>query len=114
MNEHIENADGEGQLVIANERLPVSYRVVALRDAGQYQVQVSLLAPREWLLEQGFEQEVALERENGQRMILTDSDGQDVNHGKSVTLTCDPVICASRHELVELFPEIDIARMHRM
>ncbi len=114
MSEHIENADGDGQIVIANERLPVSYRVAALRDAGQYQVQVSLQAPREWLLEQGFEKEATLERENGQRMLLTTSHWPDVNHGKNVTLTCDPVICASRHELVELFPEVDIARMHRM
>lgn len=114
MSEHIENADGEGQLVIASRRLRVSYRIVALRDAEQYQVQVSLQAPRDWLLEQGFEQEVTLERENGQRMILTYSDGPDVDHGRSVTLTCVPVICASRRELVELFPEIDIARMHRM
>lgn len=114
MSEHIENADGEGQMVIANKRLPVSYRVVALRDAGQYEVQVSLQAPREWLLEPGFGQEAMLERENGQRMILTYSDGPDINRGRNVTLKCDPVICASRHELVELFPEIDIARMHRM
>jgi len=114
MTGHIENADGEGQLVIANERLPVAYKVSALRDADQYEVQVSLQAPRQWLLEQGFRREATLEREDGQRMILSVSRGPDVNHGKSVTLACDPVICASRHELVELFPEIDIARMHRM
>lgn len=114
MSEHIENADGQGKLVIGSGSSPVSYHVSAVRTGERYTVTVTLQAPRDWLLKRGFRDEAVLERDGADTINLTHPGRLDVSGDVSVILRSRALTCASRSELVHRFPELDLARMHRL
>lgn len=114
MSEHIENADGQGTLVIGGRRSPVTYQISAVRSGERYVATTSLQAPRDWLLQQGFRQEALLERDGADVIKLYRPEVLDVVDDVSVSLSSEPLTCETREELVNRFPELDLVRMHRL
>ncbi|RYC04554.1 hypothetical protein [Ciceribacter ferrooxidans] len=114
MSQHIENADGQGTLVIGHGRSPVTYQISAVRSGEQYTATTTLQAPRDWLLKQGFRQEALLERDGAEVIKLYRPERLDVGDDVSVSLSSEPLTCKTREELVDRFPELDLVRMHRL
>jgi len=114
MSEHIENADGQGTLLIGNGRSPVTYQISAVRSGERYMATATLQAPRDWLLKQGFRREALLERDGAETVKLYYPEELDVADDVSVSLSSEPLACDTRDDLVHRFPELDLARMHRL
>ncbi|NKN38768.1 hypothetical protein HFC70_20655 [Agrobacterium sp. a22-2] len=114
MSEHIENADGQGEILIDGNRAPVPYLVKVVRENSSYEVQVSLNASRDWLLTQGFEREATLLRGNGDSISVRADKVLQVGDPLSVVLHAEPETIGSREDLLAAFPELDVARMHRL
>ncbi|MFB2553541.1 hypothetical protein [Ensifer soli] len=70
MTYHIAEGDGNGRIDVNGHVLPVSYHLTAERQGGsgsRVAVSITLQAPRDWLIEKGFEEEATLIRGNGER-----------------------------------------------
>lgn len=107
MSEHLPESAHPGQIDIAGSRSPVTYRLKAEKeDNGGYHIAVSLTAPRDWLLKQGFRHEATLLRQGGDRVRVRFDSDLNVADNVSVTLTGDDETIASQEELDLRFPEL--------
>ncbi len=104
---HVQNVDGQGQLLIGDRVSPISYHVAVERQGEGYSAQVEIQAPRDWLLRQGFETRATLVFASGERAEL-EHDGQlDVSDSISVILQAEPLEYKDRQKLIEAFPEAE-------
>lgn len=107
MTEHLKEAGYPGQIDIGGTRSPVTYTLKARKENdGIYHVAVSLTAPRDWLLKQGFRNEAILVRQHGGDIPLHFEEKLNVADNISVTLESDDAVMASADELNRKFPEL--------
>lgn len=104
---HINQADGSGKLEIGGDISPVSYQVLALpaEDGDGKKVQIRLSAPRDWLLERGFEQEADLIRQDGSRETVRAVDRVSTDDPIAVVLTSDAQTM-SEEDMGRRYPEL--------
>ncbi|OJF95034.1 hypothetical protein [Pararhizobium antarcticum] len=82
-----DEGNGSGMLEINGHSRPVSYELVVAREEDDTkQVRIRLKAPRDWLLEQGFNGEAILVRDNGARIPVRREGGLSVEDNVAVTL----------------------------
>lgn len=106
MAEHLKEAGYPGQIDIGGSRSPVTYKLKASKENnGSYLVEVSLSAPRDWLLKQGFRNEATLVRQGGMEVPVHFEETLNVADNISVTLQADDAVVASIDELRRSFPE---------
>lgn len=61
MEKHIVKADGNGAIDVNSQVSPVTYTVGLKQGKGRsYEVDIRLMAPRDWLLQRGFERDAVL------------------------------------------------------
>jgi hypothetical protein len=104
---HLENADGQGQLLIGERLSPVSYHVAAEEADGRLAVKVDLQAPRDWLIKQGFKRQATLVLASGDRVEILHEDEVDVSDSLSIVLRTEPLVYEGPQALLNAFPELD-------
>jgi hypothetical protein len=104
---HMQNADGQGQLLIGDRVSPVTYRVAVERKGAGYAATVATQAPRDWLLRQGFERRATLVFASGSRAEIERDATLDVADSISVVLQTDVLEYRDRAMLIEAFPEVE-------
>ena len=82
MENYSVKADGNGAIDVNGQVSPVTYTVSLRQGKGQsYEVDIRLMAPRDWLLQRGFERDAVLVSQGGARIPVY-HDG--VNHHDKV------------------------------
>ncbi|MGO7970872.1 hypothetical protein ACC705_07675 [Rhizobium ruizarguesonis] len=126
MEKHIVKADGNGAIDVNGQVSPVTYTVSLKQGKGRsYEVDIRLMAPRDWLLQRGFERDAVLVSQSGARIPIYHHDGRrrdDGNHydGRldaadtiSIELTARDDSCTSEVDLMRKYPEFDGADARR-
>jgi len=110
--EHLGEADGSGRIILEGQHAPVSYHLIATHDGkGAYGVQIELSAPRDWLLDRGFDREATLVRQNGEKVRVRFENKLGVEDNVSVSLEARDSMRGSIDDLTAKYPELDaIAR----
>lgn len=103
---HLENADGQGQLLIGERLSPVSYRVTARSATGDIDVTVDLQAPRDWLIKQGFKRRATLVLASGDRVEVSHEDEVDVSDSLSIVLKSQSLVYSGKEALFAALPEL--------
>lgn len=107
--EHLGKADGTGRIMLQGQHAPVSYHVTATWDGGSaYGVCIELSAPRDWLLDRGFDREATLVRENGERLRVRFENKLGVDDNVSVNLEARDSLQGSLDDLTAKYPELDM------
>jgi hypothetical protein len=104
---HLENADGQGQLLIGERLSPVSYHVATEDKGGRLAATVDLQAPRDWLIKQGFKRRATLVLASGDRVEVGHEDEIDVSDSISIVLKTEALIYEGAETLLQAFPELD-------
>jgi hypothetical protein len=108
MSEHLQEAAHNGTLQVGSSHSSVGYKLVATRENDDVvRVRVTVMAPRDWLLKQGFTHDAILVRENGERLPVVFDGTLDVDANIAVSLEASDTICPSVAEAREKFPELD-------
>lgn len=102
---HLQNVDGQGQLLIGERLSPMSYHVTVEQQEARYTATVEMQAPRDWLIRQGFQSEATLVLASGERIQLEHDGPVDVTDSISVLLQSHPVGYEDRDALLAAFPE---------
>ncbi|MDH4413987.1 MAG: hypothetical protein QE484_11800 [Rhizobium sp.] len=103
---HVQNVDGQGQLLIGGRLAPISYHVTVERRGGLYQAKVAMQAPRDWLIRQGFQSRATLVLSSGDRLELEHDGPVDVSDSISVLLQAEARDYGDWDALIAAFPEI--------
>ncbi|MBC2772708.1 hypothetical protein H6M51_07525 [Rhizobium sp. AQ_MP] len=103
---YLQNADGQGQLLIGERVSPISYHVEVEERGDGYAAKVEMQAPRDWLIRQGFEKQATLVLASGDRAQITYGRELDVTDSISVVLRTDALEYRDRQELCDAFPEL--------
>ncbi|TLX08569.1 hypothetical protein [Rhizobium sp. MHM7A] len=122
MEKHIVKADGNGAIDVNGQVSPVTYTVSFKEGRGHsYEVDIRLMAPRDWLLQRGFKRDAVLVSQSGARIPVYHDGGShhdDVDHhgGRldtsdaiSIELTARDDSCTSEGDLMRKYPEFDAA-----
>jgi hypothetical protein len=104
---HVQNVDGQGQLLIGERFSPMTYRVTVERRSAGYRAKVEMQAPRDWLIRQGFQSRATLVLSSGDRIELEHDGPVDVSDSISVLLQGAALDYGDRDALVAAFPEAD-------
>ncbi|MGO7668553.1 hypothetical protein ACC817_00790 [Rhizobium ruizarguesonis] len=121
MEKHIVKADGNGAIDVNGQVSPVTYTVSLKQGKGRsYEVDIRLMAPRDWLLQRGFERDAMLVSQSGARIPICHDDGSRHNDGNhhddghldpadaiSIELTARDDSCMSEVDLIRKYPEFD-------
>ncbi|PDT12497.1 hypothetical protein [Rhizobium sp. M1] len=135
MEKHLVKADGTGMIDVNGQVSPVTYTVSFKEGMGHsYEVDIRLMAPRDWLLQRGFNRDAVLVSQSGARIpIYHDGanhhvganrhDGanhhDDGHHGGgrldpaeaiSIELTARDDSCTNEADLMGKYPEFDSFR----
>ena len=103
---HLENADGQGQLLIGDRLSPISYHVTVEERGEQFVAKVNLQAPRDWLIKQGFKRRATLMRASGDRLEILREDDINVSDSLSIVLEADDLVYEGADVLLDAFPEL--------
>jgi hypothetical protein len=104
---HLENADGQGQLLIGERLSPVSYHIATEDKGGRLAATVDLQAPRDWLIKQGFKRRATLVLASGDRVEVAHEDEIDVSDSISIVLKTEALIYEGAQALLDAFPELE-------
>ncbi|MBX5219613.1 MULTISPECIES: hypothetical protein [unclassified Rhizobium] len=126
MEKHIVKADGNGAIDVNGQVSPVTYTVSVKEGKGHsYEVDIRLMAPRDWLLQRGFNRDAVLVSQSGARIpVYHDGanhhdggshhdddhhDGGRLDPGDtiSIVLTARDDSCTSEVDLMRKYPEFD-------
>ncbi|MGO7342231.1 hypothetical protein ACCT08_18890 [Rhizobium johnstonii] len=118
MEKHIVKADGNGAIDVNGQVSPVTYTVGLKQGKGRsYEVDIRLMAPRDWLLQRGFERDAVLVTQSGARILVYHDGGSHhdgSNDGRldpadtiSIELTARDDSCTSEVDLMRKYPEFD-------
>jgi len=121
MEKHIVKADGNGAIDVNGQVSPVTYTVSLKQGKGHsYEVDIRLMAPRDWLLQRGFERDAVLVSLSGARIPVYHDDGRhhddDSHHDDgrldpadaiSIELAARDDSCTSEVDLMRKYPEFD-------
>lgn len=102
---YVRSADGQGQLLIGERVVPISYHVAVEREGEGYAATVEMQAPRDWLIRQGFDRRATLVLASGDRAEIEVNDRLDVSDSVKVVLRTDRLEYADHGKLVDAFPE---------
>jgi hypothetical protein len=104
--EHLREADGAGRILLEGQQAPVSYHLTATQNGNStYGVKIELSAPRDWLLDRGFDREATLERENGEKVRVRFENKLGVDDNVSVSLEAREQLEGSITDLATRYPE---------
>ena len=103
---YLENADGQGQLLIGERLSPVSYHVAIEETDGGLEAVVDLQAPRDWLIKQGFKRRATLVLASGDRVELLHEGEVDISDSLSIVLKTEPLVYENPKSLLDAFPEL--------
>jgi hypothetical protein len=103
---HVQNADGQGQLLIGDRVSPITYHVAVERKGNRYAARVAMQAPRDWLIRQGFETRATLVFASGMRAEIEHDGRLDVSDSLSIVLQTDTLEYRDHDKLLEAFPEV--------
>ncbi|MBY2934782.1 hypothetical protein HF279_19670 [Rhizobium leguminosarum] len=120
MEKHIVKADGNGAIDVNGQVSPVIYTVSLKHGKGRaYEVDIRLMAPRDWLLRRGFERD-ACWSVRAVRASPYHDDGSFHDGGShhddgrldpadtiSIELTARDESCTSEVDLMRKYPELD-------
>ncbi|CAH0338449.1 hypothetical protein [Rhizobium sp. CECT 9324] len=106
MTQHLENADGQGQILIGGRLSPVAYQVSVERVDARYQATVTMHAPRDWLLKQGFKSRATLVLASGEQTDVSHDEPVEVGDNVSVILSGAPQSFSDDAALLAQFPEL--------
>lgn len=107
MSEHLQEAASHGKLEVDGSQSDIGYKLVAMReDDNAVRIKITVMAPRDWLLQQGFTNEGTLVRNGGERLPVSFDGTLDVSDAISVELDASDVICPSLEEARQRFPEL--------
>jgi len=104
---HVQNSGATGQLLIGERLSPMAYHVSVEQTEGHYRVTVEALAPRDWLIRQGFERCATLLLASGNRVELEHQERVDVSDNISVVLRAPPLDYDDHVALFAAFPEVE-------
>jgi hypothetical protein len=104
---HLENADGQGQLLIGERLSPVTYHVTTEEQGGRIAAKVDLQAPRDWLIKQGFKRRATLVLASGDRVEVQREDDIDVSDSISIVLKTEALFYDAAEAVLDAFPELD-------
>lgn len=105
--EHLGEADAIGRIMLEGEHAPVYYHLVATKDgAGRFGIRIELSAPRDWLIDRGFEREAMLERENGAQVQVRFENKLGLEENVSVNLEASDSVRGSLADLAKKYPEL--------
>ncbi|MDI5929274.1 hypothetical protein [Rhizobium leguminosarum] len=121
MEKHIVKADGNGAIDVNGQVSPVTYTVSLKQGKGHYyEVDIRLMAPRDWLLQRGFERDAVLVSQSGARIPVYHDDGNHHDNNShhddgrlnladtiSIELTARDDSCTSEVDLMRKYPEFD-------
>lgn len=127
MEKHIVKADGYGAIDVNGQVSPVTYTVSLKQGKGHsYEVDIRLMAPRDWLVQRGFERDAVLVSQSGARIPIyhdgasRHDDGNRHDNGNhhgngrldladtiSIELTARDDSCTSEVDLMRKYPEFD-------
>ncbi|MHC2220858.1 hypothetical protein [Rhizobium leguminosarum] len=109
MEKHIVKADGNGAIDVNGQVSPVTYTVSLKQGKGHsYEVDIRLMAPRDWLLQRGFERDAVLVSQSGARIPVYHDDGRlDPADTISIELAARDDSCTSEVDLMRKYPEFD-------
>lgn len=107
MAEHLHEASSNGHLDVGGQQSAVGYKLVAKQQQhGDVQIAISVMAPRDWLLKQGFKRDATLIRKDGSRLPISFDGELDVSDSISVSLRASdqsfPTLDAAEAEYPEL------------
>ena len=102
---HVQNVDGQGQLLIGERLSPITYHVTVERRGPRFRASVEMQAPRDWLIRQGFQSRATLVLSSGNRIELEHDDPVDVSESISVVLQAQSLDYDDRDALLAAFPE---------
>jgi hypothetical protein len=107
MTEHLQEAASNGTLEVGSGQSNVGYKLTATREHDNaVRVKISVMAPRDWLLKQGFEHDATLVRQGGARLPVIFDGKLDVDDSISVSLDASDTICPSIDDARQKFPEL--------
>lgn len=106
--EHLGEADAIGRIMLEGEHAPVYYHLIATQDgAGRFGVRIELSAPRDWLIDRGFDREALLVRENGARVRVRFENKLSLEENVSVNLEARDSLRGSLADLAKKYPELE-------
>ena len=119
MEKHLVKADGNGMIDVNGQVSPVTYTVSFKEKMGHsYEVDIRLMAPRDWLLRRGFDRDAVLVSQSGARIPVYhgganrhdggshhDGGGLDPADAISIELTARDDSCTSEADLMGKYPE---------
>ncbi|ANL68343.1 hypothetical protein AMC82_PB00179 (plasmid) [Rhizobium phaseoli] len=119
MEKHFVKADGNGMIDVNGQVSPVTYTVSFKEGMGHsYEVDIRLMAPRDWLLQRGFNRDAVLVSQSGARIPVYhgganrhdggshhDGGGLDPADAISIELTARDDSCTSEADLMGKYPE---------
>lgn len=103
---HVQNVDGQGQLLIGERLSPMTYHVAVERRGPRYRATVEMQAPRDWLIRQGFQTRAILVLASGDRIEMEHDGPVEVSDSISIVLQAAPLDYGDRDALVAVFPEL--------
>lgn len=103
---HLENADGQGQLLIGDRLSPVTYHVTVESVGRGFAVTADLHAARDWLIKQGFKRRATLVLASGDRAEIVHDDDIDVADSLSIVLKTERLTYDGAGLLLNAFPEL--------
>lgn len=106
MSEHLQEISSNGFLEIGSDRSSVGYKLVATKEPNGVRVALSVMAPRDWLLNKGFRREATLVASNDQRISVSFDGELDVSDSISVSLRADDALFPSMEAAHQRFPEL--------
>lgn len=103
---HLENADGQGQLLIGERLSPVTYHVAVEDAEGRLTATVDLQAPRDWLIKQGFKRHATLVLASGDRVEILHDGEVNVSDSLSIVLKTERLVYDDPKALLDALPEL--------
>jgi hypothetical protein len=104
--EHLGEVDGQGRIRLQSQESPAAYKMRAARqDEDGYAILISVLAPRDWLLDNGFDKTADLIRGNNDVVRVSFEDALDLSDNIAVRLTCEQDFRGSQDNFLRAYPE---------
>lgn len=109
IDEHLGEADGQGRIRLEGKEAPAAYKVRASRRGPDaYNLLVSVMASRDWLLDNGFRKTADLIRENGEETSVAFDGALDVGDNIAVQLTREQQFNGAMDDFIKAYPEFAV------
>lgn len=112
MEKYLRKVDSTGEIDVNGQLSPVSYTLSVKEGMGHsFEINIRLLAPRDWLLNEGFEEDAVLISQSGARIPVYHDSGQlYIGDSLSIELTARDDSCTNREDLFRKYPELEASQ----